>query len=294
MRRYVMGDTDKKSVAEAWSIQRLPFEPKGWLIELRNDLREAIHNITSQPNQVLHAIYGAAQSDSVCDVENILFYNVGGKQFSPLTTYGIRFERRFSYPEPPQMLESTNLHYHYYTMEAANEAFSYWQIRRSLAEWENVKVSRPASQLMNIWYSIKSNSLKTLYIPERIPKQFGLTITIKIPTTDKGNVSSLTKPIIDGVVSAFHAYKGNDVEVLSQRLADKLNKKTDTIADLLLRKDRAIFGERQVVRPHGSDGVKWDPADDLCLAAEIFAQPYSGKDWLISGKLYEILYKDLQ
>ncbi len=293
MQRYLVRYSDEQNVAEAWSIQRLPFEPKSWLIDLRNDLRKTIHNIVSQPNQVLHAIYGAAQSDSVCDVENILFYNVGGTQFSPLTTYGIRFERRFSYPDPPQTLESTNLHYHYYTMEAANKAFSYWRTGRNLAEWENVKVSRPANQLMNTWYSIKSNSLKMLHIPERIPKQFGLTIKIKIPTTDKGNVSSLTKPIIDGVVSAFHAYKGNDVEVLSQRLANKLNKKPDTIADLLCRRDRAILGERQVVRLHGSDGVKWDPADDLCLAAEIFAQPYSGKDWLISGKLYEILYKDL-
>ncbi len=112
---------------------------------------------------------------------------------------------------------------------------------------------------------------------------------------------SLAKPIIDGVVSAFHAYKGSDIEVLSQRLANKLNTTPYIIADLLCRRDRAILGERQVVSPlnrsncvkNRSNCVKWDPADDLCLAAEIIAQPYSGKDWLISGKLYEILYKDL-
>ncbi len=29
---------------------------------------------------------------------------------------------------------------------------------------------------------------------------------------------------------------------------------------------------------------------DLCLAAELFLQPHVGKEWLLSGKLYEILY----
>jgi len=45
------------------------------------------------------------------------------------------------------------------------------------------------------------------------------------------------------------------------------------------------------VRPYRSR-IKWDPADDLCLAAELFVQPYPAKDWLISGKLFEIEYRE--
>ncbi len=35
-------ETGGKDVVEAWSVKRLPFEPRGWLKRLRADLREAL------------------------------------------------------------------------------------------------------------------------------------------------------------------------------------------------------------------------------------------------------------
>jgi hypothetical protein len=291
MQEYIVRYSAKQNTTEAWSIQRIPFEPKGWLIDLRNDIRKEMRRLTSHPHQILHAIYGS-QSNGFCDTENILLYNIGNSHFSSLTTSGIRFERCFSYPVPPHTLAATNLHYHLYTMEGTNESFSYWQAGRILAEWENVKVPKLTStaKATDIWYCMNSSNLKTLYSPESIPQRFGLTITLMVPIMDKVNVANLTKPLIDGIVSSFHVHTGENTESLSQRLGSHLSKKASIVTELLCHSDRAILGARQVVRPYRS-GIKWDPADDHCLATEIFAQAYPDKDWLISGKLFEITYK---
>ena len=79
------------------------------------------------------------------------------------------------------------------------------------------------------------------------------------------------------------------MEQVSQWLGAELGQAPSEIVDLLQKPDQAVLGGRRVVYPF-RNAYKWDPADDLCLAAELFLQPYTGKDWLLSGKLFEIEY----
>ena len=255
----------QQNTAEAWSILRLPFEPKGWLIDLRNDLREAIHDLKNQPDQILCSIYGS-QTDGYCDIENILLYNIGTAHFSSLTTTGLRFERCFSHPDSPYPLDHTHLHYHQYTMADINENFSYWQVGRLLAEWENIKIPKLNSGVKTerIWHCIKSSPVRVLHKPEKALELFGLSITIMIPDNKKVNIANFTKQVIDGIVSAFHVYQGQEIERVSQCLGTSLNENSDTIADLLSQPHKAVLGARQVVRTY-RNYVKWDPADDRCL-----------------------------
>ena len=289
---YTVKYQPQNNSAEAWSVQRLPFEPKGWQIDFRNDLRIAIHCLQSHPGQILHGIYAGPPS-GLCDTENILFYNVGSGHFTSLVTAGLRFERGYSYPDPPAPLSAPHLHYHRYTMEDAHNDFPAWQISKLVAAWENVELPRSSGKITatNIWYRLRSRPLKTLNMPENPLAQLGLSITVTIPNTIRATLASLVKPIIDGVISAFHAYRGSQVEWIGQRLGTELGQTPHEIADLLQQPDQAILGGRQVVYPF-RNSYKWDPADDLCLAAELFLQPHAGKDWLLSGKLYEIQYRD--
>ena len=55
---------------EAWSVQRLPFQPNAWLKDLQNDLQKAIPSLQSRPEQMLQAIYATSQ-DGLFDAENI-------------------------------------------------------------------------------------------------------------------------------------------------------------------------------------------------------------------------------
>ncbi len=290
--RHTVRYSHQNETVEAWSIQRLPFEPKDWLLEFRHNLRTAIHSLQSQPTQILHAIYGAPRG-SLCDTENILFYNVGLSHFTSLTTTGLRFERGYTYPSPPYALDTPSLHYHRYTMEEVNQDFFCWQAHRIVAAWENVRIPRLTGKVTagNIWFHIRSGPLKLFHMPEQGLKKFGLSITIKVPDTTGMQLANATKPIIDGLVSGFHAYQGSEVQQVSQCLGNELGQNPEEIAHMLLQQSRAILGVRQVVRPY-RNYIKWDPADDLCLAAELFAQPHPAKDWLISGKLFEIEYRE--
>jgi hypothetical protein len=96
--RSSLGAADNESFAvvaserrvEGWSSQRLPFEPKDQLLKFRVALRAALASIRAGGS--LGAVYTSPVT-SVCDVENILFYNVGLTAFARLIDRGVQFRR---------------------------------------------------------------------------------------------------------------------------------------------------------------------------------------------------------
>jgi hypothetical protein len=81
----VIGD---ESGVDAWSTARLPSEPKGWLLELRNELRRSLRAMRATTSNVLYGEY-AAPEPAFVDLENVLLYNVGSGCYSHLTTKGL-------------------------------------------------------------------------------------------------------------------------------------------------------------------------------------------------------------
>ena len=90
------------SSVEAWSVARLPFEPIGWALAFRNDLRDALRQTLPVAGARLHAIYGADDQRQFVDTENVLLYNVGSAALRHLMGHGVGFERAFRYPSPPR------------------------------------------------------------------------------------------------------------------------------------------------------------------------------------------------
>jgi len=66
----------------AWSENRLPFQPKGEMLEFRQRLAAAITALPPTPGAHLVATYTAAEANALIDTENVLFYNVGLGCFS--------------------------------------------------------------------------------------------------------------------------------------------------------------------------------------------------------------------
>jgi hypothetical protein len=61
----IKGPKDNENSVELWSTVRLPFEPKGWLLEMRNSLKLAIRDIKVGNNTILNAIYSSKQREFV-------------------------------------------------------------------------------------------------------------------------------------------------------------------------------------------------------------------------------------
>ena len=68
---------------EARSKEPLPFELKGWLRDLRGEIRSGVFMLKCEPAGVVSGVY-AFPVTQVCDVENVLFYNVGSGTFATL------------------------------------------------------------------------------------------------------------------------------------------------------------------------------------------------------------------
>ena len=95
----------RTSAVEAWATERLPFEPKGWMLELRSALRQ----MRSHNGALLAAVY-SSQVDAFCDVENVVIYNVGAGNFAATASAGLRLERGYFCPPAPVELSSEAEH----------------------------------------------------------------------------------------------------------------------------------------------------------------------------------------
>jgi len=293
---YIVQLSGDQRVVEVWSARLLPFEPKGSYLNLRKDIRDGIHKLPENPDGVLHAICGTPQQpNEKWDVENILFYNVGTSYFAPLARRGVRFERAFSYPSPPQPLGTQNAAYHRYTTASLDEEFVYWKSSQLLARWTNVEIPRlsASSKPASIWHRMVASPMEIVARPEAPPPRFGLTVMIAAPASmGTVNTVDVLKPLIDGLVSSFQAHDGEPDEV-SRRIAAELGIDRQTVASLLCRRDRALLGARQLVVLR-AQGVMWQPNDHLLLAAEVRVHTHPGTQWLVSGALFEIASRFLR
>ena len=290
-------ETGGKDVAEAWSVKRLPFEPRGWLKQLRADLREALMAFACTPDEVLHATYVSSDKE-LCDTENVLFYNVGSGSFSKAALNGLRFERVFADPPPPPVpFGDRPAHYQRYSLENTQAGFAHWDQQGTLAQWEAVKcqpltsTTKPAA----VWYEMKCGSTEIANIPTEPVRRFGLSLTVGFPPKLQGgtlNAAGLIKPAFDGIVSSFHSHDGADLEEVGKRIARQLGVDSREVTDHLMAREAAILSRRQLVHLRG-EGIQWNPADDLCVAGELLLQPNEpgSNDWDFRGSLFEVTEK---
>lgn len=252
---------------EAWSVKRLPFEPTGWLADLRNCIRESVLKMSCDSSELLEGLYGS-QDQAYCDTENILFYNIGTSYFRGLTRAGLRFERSFA--EPPQA--PRDLGYapaHYVRYRAVPVHGPFLPARRTLATCQTELVS---FDLMHVWLSVKRADGFAKARSKAHLGPFGLAIVIDVPSTHSRDAASVVKPVLDGLVSALHFHDGSMLDEVVGRIARLLGAGEAEIAGHLMKTETAALGERRLVWPRGRS-VQWNPGDDCCVAGEVLMSP---------------------
>ena len=285
-------DVDRPSV-EAWSADRLPFEPKGWKLQFRDDLREALRRLCFVSGSNLVALY-VSPGEEYCDAENIIFYNVGAASFAHLKCRSIRFERVFSQPPTTPMSGPIGWkHYLSYVLSKEAKGFTYWEPTRLLAKWEQLPCGKitSSSTVESVWHRFKlgigAGRVQRLITSEAIASNLGLQVTVHVPKGTNLNLTSVIKPVFDGIVTAFSRDEGG-MDLATERLAAALGIGQEELICLLEDETMAVLGSRRLVRPRGR-GVQWNPNDDLLVAGEFsFADDAPEGEWRLSGKLFEI------
>jgi hypothetical protein len=269
-------------VVEAWSQIRLPFEPTGDALRFRTALREALSGLMATGREGLRAEFASTSQDFV-DVENVLFYNVGAISFAHADRSVLLFERSGEVPSSPNG-SGASPHFHRYEV-SVEPSWRHWVEADVAADFGPTPIPALASltSMAGIWHAVRSGSVGE----SRAGSGYQLGLTVDISAPREVHLASVMKPLIDGVIAAFHAHDGSDGAELAQRVADSLSLNPGEVRSLLDASERAVLGRRRLLWRRGA-GVQWNPGDDLLRAALIRATTHAGTGWSIAGRIVRL------
>lgn len=294
-RSWVVATQD---AVEAWSTFRLPFQPKGEELALRTELAAKISRLTPSRDRILDCIYRSADKTFV-DAENVLIYNVGESSFSEVAAHGVRFERVFGEPptSPEPLREPGAQHHVAYRSAAASAGFAHWHHGKVIATWSNaVWPANAGTSPTPFWLAIRAAGPLTPASSRERSRLIGLRVTVAGGGTPI-RPAKMIKPVFDAAISAFHVHSEPAVmRAAVERLAARGRGDTATLEQLLTDSRFDLLGPRNLVAPYRSgantDGVKWNPEDERCVAGELRWTP-GAQDSVFSGELFEVEAMDL-
>lgn len=230
------------SNVHGWSTTRLPFEPKGWLLEYRAALRTGLRSLTPADGLGLVARYYSPDSAFV-DIENVLCYNLGASCYAHLIGGGLRLTR---YRSPDGLHHLT---YHLQPIVAGE-----------IPPFAVVSAAVPhGTHSAGQWWSLLRPNVHLNQL--LAGRNFGIEVRVSGSWTNSA-LAAAVKPMLDGLVRALHAHDQSQPGELVPRLA--------TLGDpasvwlMLCDRRQAALGTRSLLRPHGPAGIAWNPADDQC------------------------------
>lgn len=253
------------------STRRLSYEPKDWQITMRDELRSALKELELvTPDDLLVATYNSPDR-SFCDVENVLMYNVGSSSFRDLAGPGFVLERGFT----PVSDEFD--HEMIYQIVPAPYVSKRWDPIEQIGECcfsapRLMSTLKPA----DVWRWCKLGTLTSTHLVE---EQVPLCIEVDI-TPSRGQQlrpANFIKPLLDGLLSAFHAHDGSNLAILLERLSSHFQSvPLETIRQWLLNEEHSVLGQRRLLQPFKA-GMQWNPADDRLVLIHInFHSPSDG------------------
>ncbi|AFS13651.1 Hypothetical protein MIP_02410 [Mycobacterium intracellulare subsp. intracellulare MTCC 9506] len=286
-RREIHGPAPDSAAVEAWADDYIRFERRpAWQEHLRTEIRSRCRQLEPLAGQVLHATFFGEKLPNA-DVENLVLYNIDS--FAVAGRNGIRFELGAALPAAP---DGADYRFCYrYALAPRSGAFADWQQGRTLAsfDWTDLGAFSGEKKLAQVWLALARSHVEVAE-PARTPgTPFAVRVQVRPPRGQKAVLGGLVKGIFDGVVCAFQAH--TDTAVLPEvvaRLATLLRSDPAEIEELLLDQRRAVLGVMpRLVSPYQA-GVKWGPADHLCVAGELLRSEPVGASWALRGEIVEL------
>ncbi len=269
--RYSIEKVNSSLIAS--SEERLNFEPKDWRKDFKKDLSTAIKELTSDGGYLKSKLITGEKD--FFDVENILFYNLGTSNFKKLDTKGVWFS----------LERGANSHKKKYVHEYSF-VDSFEEIKGEIiAEWSNIIIEKPTTtrKPLNYWLLFKqSNNIKTCCF--NYSGEFGLNIEIGKPKNEVLNIINIQKPLLDGIISAFHESTNIDKEII-EYIVSKTQYSSEEIQKFVCNNKIAVLPQRDVIQKY-REGIKWNPQDEKCTDVRIIVRETDDKVYKISGCMF--------
>jgi hypothetical protein len=200
----------------------------------------------------------------------------------------VGFERTFTTPHPPPRATAwPALHHQTYSRDIERDWFRHWRLERLYANWVALPFPELSSKTLTasrVW----ARTVASVVGPSGpAPRHFGL--RLRLTGTGGSPLMDLLKPLLDGVISAFHQYEGPLPSALVERIAASTGCEPEATFERLLSAHQGVLGSRTVARLT-QHGVKWDPRDEDCVACVVTADPDGPPS--MSGELFSVVVAD--
>ncbi len=276
---YIVLSSDYEVMA--CSKIKIPFEPNPKQATFRELIQSKLKALRPFGNQILYAQYGCASSQ-FADVENALFYNLGAASFSGALSKetSVYFQR--IQPNEIYSFENWEFQYFYHYSWAPKGKHSYWWEHELICEWNNIPLGKvnSTSKATDYFLAIKQSQELVKCFEYGNKTTLGLKIKLSIPKTASfTTVISMMKPMIDGVICAFHTPDGIAVDEVSNLL--NINK------EVFSSTEKTCLGKYCYISPYRKS-VKWNPQDERLDYVVIEPMVVDDKGFSFSGKLFAI------
>lgn len=288
MPNYFFLKRDENNVV-VFSRFRVPFDipkrNKEIFISLKNAIINAIIDLKSEKDFILQARYGTTEKKSFYDVENVLFYNIGTKNFKAFTNCGVVFAKALK-SEIVALRKKFNIpdeyaHYYEYKLTAnCMDEKNGWL----LAEINDVSIKCIGVKPATVWKALRQKNKIVVYDTIETDKRdtFALVLDIHKPQGVRFNIMTAIKPLLDGLICALHSSDFNKKELTDFAQIIGCEK------ELFIGDSISVLGNRDKKFLQSYRGnVKWNPADNLCDYVSINVQ--DGLDWNVSAKVYSTI-----
>lgn len=271
----------------------IPFEtghaPLDHALQIQNfksELRGAIKMMRPQSGEILFAQYaGEGAKGRFFDLENMLFYNIGLSPFASCAAHGISFS---ILPDQGALCQQNRIknrkHAYFYQCLPLPSIESHFAALPLMAKWSDVPLNpHEANSPAKYWKALRGarDQISVFECAESpLTTDFALKIELHLPIRIK--LVNTVKPLLDGVVCAFH---GEDIRSL------------DCLADFCTRQHceelckpnsfPPVLGKREFIRPYRNGrSFLWNPADDFCKLALVTVS-YETESPSFCGEIYK-------
>ncbi len=270
---------------QAFSKERIPYQPQDWRKEFRNALRCALSQlkITAEGQYLMACYYGTGIGSF--DLENVLFYNIGSAPFRPFAANRI-FAENCSHQGTETTDEGAKFPHRYvYKICDSENQTDFWGKHTLAAEWESlsVPVSLSSNKAVVYWRALRENPGKVHSYHNLQGSNFGVKIKLSVPKTKTVNLTTVVKPMLDGVICAFHS-----ADQCLQKESSLIASRLGVPKQQLLSTDNDILGACRFIYPYRENSVKWNPQDNRCFAFEIEAEHNNDGSCRFSGGIYDL------
>ena len=146
---YVISATEKCVIVE--SDFYVPFEPNilkrnlsQRVLQLRQDIRNSVLNLKIEEGEILFAFYSENDKSRFYDVENVLFYNIGGTIFKKISPEQLAFlgDKKDFLNDDSVPLNMANRCFYAYKVVSMQSVERLIESKKVLAYWNDIDIDK--------------------------------------------------------------------------------------------------------------------------------------------------------